>query len=290
MYPRLSTRTSSVCSTRLPTGCGPYRWTGSGGMNQATSFGSVASEMSYTRSPALKYVRYTSVSEEDHEARRAERNVRQVPLHVRRPVQRHAGHGLLAARYPLARDPPAARLGWMRGIAVVDDHVDVPAVAGHAGGEMDVLAAEVAVAMRPRTARLVLAEELRVDRIGEAPDQYAFVIWLGRVAAPSGGNALERGDHLPFLDVHLDGPGVRGPGDEGHHLRVARVGHIHDRPAAIPQVAHVQEPAAVHLMNGELEWGPAVHLRVAHHSHVAGRPRARSEEHTSELQSQFHLV
>ena len=189
-------------------------------------------------------------------------------------MQRHARHRLLAARYPLPGDPPAARLGWMRGIADVDDHVDVPAVAGHARGEMDVLAAEVAVAMRPRTARLVLAEELRVDRVGEAPDQYAFVIWLARVAAPSGRNALERRDHLPFLDVHLDGPGVRGPRNEAHDARVARVRHIHDRPAAIPQVAHVQEPAAVDLLNGELEWGPAVHLRVAHRSHVSGRPRA----------------
>ena len=207
-------------------------------------------------------------------AGRAERNVRQVSLHVGRTVQRHARRGLLAARYPLARDPPAARLDRMRGIADVDDHVDVPAVAGHAGGEMDVLAAEVTVAMRPRTARLVLAEELRVDRIGEAPDQRAFVIWLARVAAPSRGDALERGDHLPFLDVHLDGPGVRGPGDEVQDFRVLRLGHIHDRPAAIPQVAHVQEPAAVDLLDGELERGPAIHFRVAHDSHVARRPRA----------------
>ena len=50
----------------------------------------------------------------------------------------------------LARHPPAPRLFRVPGIADVEEDQDLPFIAGHAGGQIRVFAARVAVAMRRR--------------------------------------------------------------------------------------------------------------------------------------------
>src|SRR2546430_11521103 len=150
---------------------------------------------------------------------------------------------------------------------------------------MHVASARIEVAMRAGPSGLVLPEALRPHGVGEAPDEDALVVGLRGISTPPLPDFLERRDHLVFADFHLDGPGVRRTGNEVRHARACRVGHVEDRPAAIPEVARVEIPAAVALLDRELERPPAVDFAVADDADIA-----RSEEHTSELQSQSNLV
>src|SRR6266852_791505 len=133
---------------------------------------------------------------------------------------------------------------------------------------MDIPATKISVPMSAGAARAELAEQLWLDGIVQAPDQHAFVVGLFRVATPAGCNSFQGGDHLAVFDLHLDGPGIGRARDEVEHSRPRRMGDIHDRPAAIPQMAHVEKPAAVALLNRQLEWGPPVNLRVTHHADI----------------------
>src|SRR5207253_6376777 len=80
-------------------------------------------------------------------------------------------------------------------------------------------------------------------------------------------------------DLHLDGPRVRGAGNEVGDTRLGRIGHIEDGPAAMPEVTRVEVPATVALQNGELEGRPTIDFAVADDADVA-RDRARGDRGT----------
>src|SRR5712691_11465715 len=206
---------------------------------------------------------------EDDQARFSVGEIDERAFDVRRTVQRDLALRLLTARHVLPRHPPAAGFDGLRRIADIDDHVDVAAVAGHARREMHVAPARIKIAMRAGAAGLVLAEALRPRRIGEAPDEDALVVGLRGVSAPSLPDFFERRVHLVAADLHLDRPGVRRAGNEIRDGGLCGVGHVEDRPAAMPQVARVEIPAAVSLLDGKLEGRPAVHLAVADHADIA---------------------
>src|SRR5262244_1902809 len=140
---------------------------------------------------------------------------------------------------------------------------------------MDILAAKISISMSAGSASAELSEQFRVDWIFQAPDQHAFIVWLLRIAAPAGRNSFQGGDHLSILDLHLDGPGILWARDEVQHARPGRIGDVHDRPAAIPQMAHVQVPAAIALLDRQLEGRPPVDLRVTHYADIASHWTAR---------------
>jgi len=114
-----------------------------------------------------------------------------------------------------------------------------------------------------------LPEALRPHRVGEAPDEHALVVGLRGISAPPLPDLLQRRDHLVFADLHLDGPGVRRAGNEVRDARARGVGHVEDRPAAMPEVARVEIPAAVALLDRELERRSAIDVAVADHAHIA---------------------
>ncbi len=180
-----------------------------------------------------------------------------------RTVQRGAGRRRRRLAVTLALHPPTADLDRMRRIADVDIDIHVVLEARHVGGEMHVLAAPVPVAMGAGRPGLEVPHLLRVEPVADVPDEHALVVRLAGIAAPLLRHLLQRGDHRVAGEVHLDGPGVGRPRDELDHFRVGGIGHVDDRPAEVPQMAHVQVPAAVLLQDRHLEAGFIAELAIA---------------------------
>src|SRR4029079_6367810 len=73
------------------------------------------------------------------------------------------------------------------------------------------------------------------------------------------------------------GPRVLGAGNEFRDLWVRRIGDVHDGPAAVPKVAHIEVPVVPDVANGHFEGAAAsVELTVSNRLHVAGRPAGRN--------------
>src|SRR5262249_18634555 len=173
----------------------------------------------------------------------------------------------------LSRHPPATGFSWPCRIADVQDHQDVRVEPRRASRQIGVLAARIRVAVRPRRPRLPVRELPRVDRIADVPNQNAFVVWLVRVGAPSKRRLLQRRYHDVIVERHLDGPGVTGTRDGFHEFRILRIGNVHDAPAVMPQMPHVEVPMAIDLLNGHLEGALAVvESAISDGLHVVGFP------------------
>src|SRR5437588_592462 len=72
---------------------------------------------------------------------------------------------------------------------------------------------------------------------------------------------------------HMDGPGVTGTRDGFHEFRILRIGNVHDAPAVMPQMPHVEIPMAIDLLNGHLEGALAVvESAISDGLHVVGFP------------------
>jgi len=87
------------------------------------------------------------------------------------------------------------------------------------------MATVIKVSVRPRAVGFVLAQLLGLGWLGNIPNEEA--LGLRRFAfdpAPTGGDLLERCDHLSFGDLDLDRPGILGARDEGDKLGRSGVG------------------------------------------------------------------
>ena len=172
-------------------------------------------------------------------------------------------HALLAARDPLALAPPARNLHWARRIVDVDDLENVAFVSLGQARRIDVAAAVIVVAVRAGAAGLEMAEPLRVFGVGEVPDEKPFLERRAGRVAPSRRDPLERGDHAPLGDLHLQRPGIGRPRQKAHEARPRRIRHLDDVEAGMPQRAGVEVPALARLVQRELEGGPIVEIGVA---------------------------
>src|SRR5262249_29114532 len=195
-------------------------------------------------------------------------------------VRADAGRSMKALRpFPLglarllSRHPPATGFSWPCRIADVQNLQDVRAESRRACRQIGVLAARIRVAVRPGRPRLPVRELPRVDRIADVPNQNAFVVWLVRIGAPSKRRLLQRRYHDVIVERHLDGPGVTGTRDGFHEFRILRIGNVHDAPAVMPQMPHVEVPMAIDLLNGHLEGALAVvESAISDGLHVVGFP------------------
>ena len=184
---------------------------------------------------------------EDDQARLPVGEVGERTFHVRRPVQRDVALRFLAARHVLPRHPPAAGLDRLRRVSDVHDHVDVAAVARHSRGQMHIASARIEVAVRAGPSGLVLPEALRPHRVQ-------------RHGLDGPGD-----DDARVVDERVEPLGQRAR----RCLDRFGVGHIEDRPATMPEVARVEIPAAVALLDRELERRSAIDVAVADHAHIA---------------------
>ena len=140
---------------------------------------------------------------------------------------------LLAARGPLAGNPPAADFHWARGILQVQDHADVADVALDRRRDVGVAPVE-RVAVHAFAGRLPLGKLLRLRRIGDVVDAEAAAEL--RAALPE---ALVVDDHHAVRDAHLVRMPALGHRHGGEELRMARIRNIQDRGAI--RVVHVAD-------------------------------------------------
>ena len=113
----------------------------------------------------------------------------------------------------------------------------------------------------------------RPPGVGDVPDEKPFGEFLPLGSTPAGSDALEGGDHFSFGHLDLDGPGVCRSGKECHVLRMAWVGDIENGPAPVPEMAHVEVPAAVDLLHCQLEGRPSLEIMVAQYLDVVRERR-----------------
>jgi hypothetical protein len=109
---------------------------------------------------------------------------------------------------------------------------------------------------------------LGIEPISDVPDENAFVKGLGRITAPAFRDLFERGYHRVSGDFHLDRPGVVWTWNEFDHFRVGGIRDIDDRPAEMPQMAHIEIPASVRLHDGHLEARTIVEVAIANHTDI----------------------
>ena len=144
----------------------------------------------------------------------------------------------------------------------------IAGVAGHASREVRVLTSGVEVAVGSRATGAELTETLRLERIRQVPDQHPFVVRGIRVTTPPGRDAFQCGHHLAVGRHHLDRPGVRRAGDEVQHFWICWISDVHNGPTTVPQVAHVEIPAVLDLLDVEFEARTTIQVAVADNLHV----------------------
>jgi hypothetical protein len=87
----------------------------------------------------------------------------------------------------------------------------------------------------------------------QAPDDDAVVPWRVRIGVAAHLRALGRGNQLPIGDVELTAARVLRTGNPVENCRVGGIGDVEDAPAAVGLRAGVHVPAAVHLLDVDLE-------------------------------------
>src|SRR5438046_9558021 len=142
---------------------------------------------------------------------------------------------------------------------------------------MQLLAARVSNAVDTSASRLPVRELLPVYRIADIPDERAFFVGPVRIAAPVRLLSLQRRHHDVVVELHLDRIGVIRPFDNLYVHRVRRIGHVENRPAAMPFVTDVKVPTARDLPKRPLEGAAAAApTTLAHPLHIAPLPRHRT--------------
>src|SRR5262249_2048586 len=119
----------------------------------------------------------------------------------------------------------------------------------------------------------VLTEAPGLRRLLDVPDEEAFFERLPFAAAPAGGDALQRRDHLAVAHLDLNRPGILRPRDESRVLRGGRMGDVEHAPAAVPEMREVEIPPPVFLLHRKLEGGLAVQIVIADQIYVVGKMR-----------------
>src|ERR1043166_6331578 len=113
---------------------------------------------------------------------------------------------------------------------------------------MNEIPSVVEVPMSARAAGSKLPKLPRFCRLAHVPDEKAFGKRLIIAAAPTWRNPLERGNHLPVRDFHLNRPGIFRSRNKSRELRCTGIGDIENAPAPMPKMGDVQIPPPVHLL------------------------------------------
>ena len=117
--------------------------------------------------------------------------------------------------------------------------------------------------MRAGAAGFPVADLIGLGRLADIENKKPFRRWLPVSAAPARRDAFEAGDHFTVGDLDLNGPGIFRPGNVSAILRRRRIGDIEYAPAAMPKVGDVEIPAAIFLLQRQLEGRLAVQIMVA---------------------------
>jgi hypothetical protein len=173
-----------------------------------------------------------------------------------------AGGGLAGRRVLPGVPPGAGHLGGGRA-GDVDEARDLALEAGQVAGGAHLRAAVVEVPVGAGAAADPPAQQPGPAGLAHLPDQEPVLRRGGRVADPQAGRrVLQRGDHRPAGDLHLEGHGAGRPGQPAEQLGVLGVGHLQDAPPGVPEPGDVQEEPPVDLLQGQLEPGPAVQVMI----------------------------
>ena len=141
----------------------------------------------------------------------------------------------LAARPPLAGDPPAADFFGLRGVGEIEDHHDVADVALDRGRDVGVAAVE-GEAVHALAGGAPLGDEVRRGGVRDIVDAEPAAEAVGVVAAAE---ALVVDQHDAVGGADLVGVPAFRQLDARKRARVRGIGHVHDRGTGGP--AHVAD-------------------------------------------------
>ena len=74
----------------------------------------------------------------------------------------------------------------------------------------------------------------------------------------------------------MDRPGVGWTWNEFDHLRAGGIRDIDNRPAEMPQMAHIEIPASIRLHDGHLEARTIVEVAIANHTDILANTAPRN--------------
>src|SRR5690242_94984 len=130
--------------------------------------------------------------------------------------------------------------------------------------------------MGSRAAGCEMADALRLSRCAYVKDKKSFGERLPLDAAPTRRNALQSRDHFTVRYLNLNGPGIFRPGNKGTELRFDGVCDLEHTPTAMPEVSHIEIPAAIHFLHRQLECRLAVQIMIANGLEIFGKISRRN--------------
>jgi hypothetical protein len=156
----------------------------------------------------------------------------------------------------------APDLARSRRLTHIHEHEDESHLSCHARAQVEDPEIVEAVAVRPVVPCLEMTQPSGIRRIRDVPDEYALAERRLGLSAPVGRDGFQRRRQQVASEGDLERPRAGRPGNEANALWRARVGDIEDRPAAVPEMTHVEEVSVGLDRQRELEPGPPVEAMV----------------------------